>query len=111
MAKPPPTRARSIGRRRFIAGSAATVGAAALLELEACNKGSLPSGTGPGATAHTLTVGYATTRFPGGYTLRTRTYNERTVGPTLTTSPGALLRVRIDNTLPPNPPVVILREP
>ena len=97
-----------LGRRRFIVGSAAAVGATAILDLGGCGAGESPT-VPPAGRAYTLTVGYTITRFPGGYTLRTRTYNGKTVGPTLETAPGSTLRVRIVNSLPPNPPAVIPR--
>ncbi len=92
-----------MSRRRFIAGTAAVAGTASLPALEGCN-GSSTLAIPAAGTEYTLVVGYATTRL-GRFTLRTRTYDGKTVGPTLETSPGATLRVRIVNTLPPNPPV------
>jgi suppressor of ftsI len=37
-----------------------------------------------------------------GYKMRLRTYNGKTVGPTMVTRPGAILKVRIENQLPAN---------
>jgi suppressor of ftsI len=96
----------SLDRRRFIIGSAAALGAAATLELDACGGGGSPAVPASGAV-YTLRVGYTTTIFPGGYTLHTRTYDGRTVGPTLETTPGSTLTIRIENMLPPNPPAKI----
>lgn len=56
-----------------------------------------------GAKSYTLRVQYATTRF-GTVSLRGRTYNGSTVGPTMVVEPGDRLFVRMINKLPPNPP-------
>ena len=92
-----------VNRRRFLVASGAAVAAGS---LESCFTGSVSSipVSGPG---YTLNVGYTTTTFPGGYTLRTRTYNGSTVGPTLQTTPGSTLNVTVVNSLPPNPTVTL----
>jgi FtsP/CotA-like multicopper oxidase with cupredoxin domain len=92
-----------MNRRRFVvtAISAAAVGGA--IVAESCSSTVNPSGTSPvtpiGPNTVTLNVVYATTTIKG-YTLRTRTYNGRTTGPTIETRVGETLSIRIVNRLP-----------
>ncbi len=97
-------------RRRFVVTglSAAVVGGAL---VTACSTrgglGGLLPGSGGAANEElagavtVLNVQYATTNI-NGYKLRGRTYNGKTVGPTIVTRPGATLSMRIVNKLPPN---------
>jgi suppressor of ftsI len=107
MNRAPEPKFAGMDRRRFIAGSAATIGAASLIELDACDVNGLQAVPNTGASSYTLNVGYSTTRFPGGYVLRTRTYNGTTVGPTLEAAPGSTLTIRVNNMLPHDPPARI----
>lgn len=97
-------------RQRFIVTgiSAAITGAA--LSTDACSPVSTGTSPGPQPPApgpvHELTTRYAVTNMKG-YRLRTRTYDGRTIGPTIETHPGDTLNVRIVNRLPPNPPAKI----
>ncbi|GAC1392808.1 MAG: hypothetical protein NVSMB31_11360 [Vulcanimicrobiaceae bacterium] len=95
-----------MNRRRFVIGSAAATGVGVALVAEGCSTMKSIAPLFPGAAGYTLNVGYATTTF-GAYTLRTRTYNGSTAGPTLEAFPGGTLRVTVNNQLPPNPPAVI----
>jgi suppressor of ftsI len=96
-----------MNRRRFVVTSAAIAATGAALAADGCsssNVGNVPSNPiVPPVTPNQLTVGYTTTRF-GPYTLRTRTYNGRTYGPTIRVTPGTTLLVNVTNKLPPNPP-------
>lgn len=93
-----------MNRRHFVIGSIAAVGGGTFA-VEGCSRGA-GGAIGPfiGPPPYVLTPQYATTTI-AGYRLRTRTYNGSTAGPILETAPGATLRVRIVNQLPPNPPV------
>lgn len=55
-----------------------------------------------GELSTSLRVGYAYKDL-GGYRLSLRTYEGGVPGPTLRVRPGDVLRIRIDNQLPPNP--------
>lgn len=59
--------------------------------------------------AYALEVKYADTHFATGKTLRGRTYDGATVGPTMEIRPGDTLHVTMINKLPPNPPSSIER--
>lgn len=100
-----------MNRRRFVlAGiSAAAVGGA--IATACSNRGGL-SGLVPQAAdlaqgrmpsgVTVLNCQYATVKL-GGYKMRLRTYNGKTYGPTVETTPGATLSMQIVNKLPPNP--------
>jgi suppressor of ftsI len=95
-------------RRRFIVSGISAAVAGAALATDACSSGTVGSVNGPippppYRPVYELSAEYAVTDIKG-YRLRTRTYGGRTIGPTLETSPGQTLRVRIVNRLPPNPP-------
>jgi FtsP/CotA-like multicopper oxidase with cupredoxin domain len=96
-------------RVRFVVGSISATAAAAALASDGCSSNvSNPIVNGEAVDSYTLQVRYATTRF-GKYVLRTRTYGGRTYGPMVETRPGHLLRLRIVNHLPPNPPACAFR--
>ena len=94
-------------RRRFIVTGISAAAAGTVLVSDACS-GNVGQNTflippvPPGPRVHTLVVQYATTEIKG-YRLRTRTYNGRTIAPTIETRPGETLTMRIVNRLPPNP--------
>ena len=94
-------------RRRFIVTGISAAAVGTVLVSDACS-GSVGQNTflippvPPGPRVHTLVVRYATTEIKG-YRLRTRTYNGRTIAPTIETRPGETLTMRIVNRLPPNP--------
>lgn len=93
-----------MNRRRFVvtAVSAAGVGAA----LGARGSNLLASASPLAGNVTVLNVQYALTNFKG-YKLYTRTYNGRTYGPNIETTPGSTLSVKIVNKLPPNPPATV----
>lgn len=94
-------------RRDFVLGSAAAAAVAGVASTEGCGGNQAIVANGPSGPVvevpYVLNVQYATTTF-GGRTLRTRTYNGKTMGPILETKPGSVLSVRVVNALPPNPP-------
>jgi suppressor of ftsI len=90
-------------RRRFIVTGLSATAAGAVLASDACSSSNIIGPIPPPTPSYDLTVQYATTNIKG-YRLRTRTFNGRTIGPTLTTRPGDSLSIRIINRLPPNPP-------
>lgn len=96
-----------MNRRHFVIGGAAATGAGAALLAEGCGGLKSLGPLNPLGGGYTLNVGYATTSF-GSRTLHTRTYNGSTAGPTLEASPGGILRITVNNHLPPNPPAPIL---
>lgn len=107
-----------MNRRRFVVTgmSAAVAGAIATAcsargGLNALEK--LLPGLNPGelaAAGTTLVPQYASVEM-AGYKMRLRTYNGKTVGPTIETRPGETLSIRIDNKLPPNPKSSVPRGP
>jgi suppressor of ftsI len=102
-------------RRRFIVTGIAMAATGALLASDACsgsigqNPIPVPPPIPPPGRTYTLTAQYALTNIKG-YKLRTRTYDGRTIAPTIVTRPGDTLRMRIVNRLPPNPPASIPRK-
>jgi suppressor of ftsI len=98
-----------MNRRRFIVVAGISAGAVGgLLTTDSCSNAitGVPIAQPPVPPAplvHELTCRYATTNIKG-YTLRTRTYNGRTIGPVFETRPGQTLSIRVINRLPPNPP-------
>jgi len=100
-----------MNRRGFLAASAG-VAVAGTAVVEGCNSSGISNiigggGNGGGAQgAYTLTVAHTNSTI-NGYRLLTRTYNGSTVGPTLDAYPGTILKVRIVNNLPPNPPASV----
>jgi len=93
-------------RRRFIVTGISAVAVGATFAADACSSGAGVNGQVPQppfTPAHELSTQYAITNIKG-YKLRTRTYNGRTMGPTIETRPGQNLAMRIVNRLPPNPP-------
>jgi FtsP/CotA-like multicopper oxidase with cupredoxin domain len=97
-----------MNRRRFIVTGISLTATGVALGTEACSPGSSNSVLVPPpiAPAHEITTQYALTNIKG-YKLRTRSYNGRTIGPTIQTRPGDTLSMRIVNRLPPNPPARI----
>jgi FtsP/CotA-like multicopper oxidase with cupredoxin domain len=103
-----------LDRRRFIVSSISVAAVATAIATDACSSGNglsvsslIPEGASIRAAArkaYVLNVQYAITNIKG-YRLRGRTYNGRTIGPTMRISGGDTLAVRIINKLPPNPPV------
>ena len=98
-----------MNRRRFVIGTAAIAGAGIAFSSDGCS--GIGGGSGGGVPnipglGYTLNVGYSTNTI-GGYTMRTRTYNGLTYGPTLETTPGSTLTITVNNHLPPNPPQVV----
>jgi suppressor of ftsI len=94
-------------RRRFIVTGVSAVAAGGALASDACSSSSVIENgpfPPPPAPVHEITAQYAVSNIKG-YKLRTRTYNGRTIGPTLTTKSGDTLAIRIINRLPPNPHV------
>lgn len=94
-------------RRRFIVTGISLAATGAALASDACS-GSVggipvPSPQPPSGRVHRLTVKYALTDIKG-YKLRTRTYDGRTIAPTIETRPGDTLAMQIVNHLPPDPP-------
>ncbi len=88
----------TVTRRQFLlAGGTAT--AWAVLGRPA----GVAAAAGGGVDAYTLRVGYSE-REIGPFRLRTRTYNSSLPGPLMVTRPGHTLRVKLINTLPPDPP-------
>ena len=59
--------------------------------------------TEEGVDEYSLQVGYSERRL-GSFALRTRTYNSSLPGPLMVTRPGHTLRVKLTNSLPPDPP-------
>ena len=95
-----------MNRRGFLAATAGVAVAGAAV-AEGCSSATSFLGGAPvGGGGYTLTIGYTNATI-GGKRLRTRTYNGSTVGPTLDVFPGNTLRVKMVNTLPPNPPAVV----
>lgn len=98
----------SSNRREFIAGSVAALAGSGLLPGCSSNTPSAPiepvATVTPASVPYTLTARYATHEMLG-YTLHTRTYDGNLSGPMLETKPGATLSIRVDNQLPPNPPL------
>jgi suppressor of ftsI len=96
-----------MNRRRFVLTSMAAAATGTAIASDGCattpNAGMPARLVGVGAPPYELIVRYATTEF-GPYRLRTRTYNGRTLGPTLRVTPGTTLRVDVVNDLPANPP-------
>jgi FtsP/CotA-like multicopper oxidase with cupredoxin domain len=94
-----------MNRRRFIVTGISLAATGVALGTDACSPGSTGSVpiAPPVAPAHEITTQHALSNIKG-YKLRTRTYNGRTVGPTIETRPGDTLSMRIVNRLPPNPP-------
>lgn len=93
-----------MNRRRFIVTGISAGAVGGMLVTDSCSvgnrNGSIPQP--PSSRVYELTARYATTNIKG-YRLRTRTYNGRTIGPTLETRPGQTLWIRVSNQLPPNP--------
>jgi suppressor of ftsI len=101
-------------RRRFIVTSISAAVVGATLATDACSNkmfsgtsltpadglgGLMPDAT----TSKVLNVQYAITNIKG-YRLRGRTYNGKTVGPTIVIRPGQTLAVKVVNRLPANRP-------
>jgi FtsP/CotA-like multicopper oxidase with cupredoxin domain len=80
--------------------------AGSLLAADGCSGqvvSALVTGGSPAPVPYELTVRYATHELLG-YTVHTRTYNGNLTGPTIETTPGSTLSIRVVNDLPPNPP-------
>src|ERR1700731_3885388 len=90
-----------MNRRRFAVTAISAAGVATLFGTRGSNL--IASASAPAKKVNVLNVQYALTNFKG-YKLYTRTYNGRTYGPNIETTPGSTLSVRIVNKLPPNPP-------
>ena len=100
-----------MNRRRFVVTSIAVAASGAALAADGCSSSGIngvPGGAIVPVAPNQLTVGYTTTTF-GPYTLRTRTYNGKTYGPTIRVTPGTTLAVNVTNNLPPNPPAKVPR--
>lgn len=104
-----------MNRRRFAitafaAGTAGAIVACSrssigrLIPPEGSNLQDLVASYGATETA-VLNVQYAVTNI-AGYRLRTRTYNGKTIGPTIEIRPGGTLSMRVNNMLPKNPPAL-----
>lgn len=85
-----------MNRRRFAVTAICATAAAASLPARVCS-------SKLAGTAYTINVQYALTSFKG-YNIHTRTYDGRTAGPMLETTPGSTLSIRIVNNLPPDEP-------
>ncbi|MBV8489883.1 MAG: multicopper oxidase domain-containing protein [Candidatus Eremiobacteraeota bacterium] len=106
-----------MNRRRFIVTSISAAAIGTALATDACSTTSglrsiLPGGSDlagiESSAGYTLVAQYATTVIDG-LTFRGRTYNGKTVGPTLVTRPGQKLSVRVVNKLPKNLPLAVPR--
>lgn len=88
----------SLTRRQFLAAG----GAVAALRMMGGHHDA--SATASDAVdEYALSVEYSA-RTLGPFVLRTRTYNSQLPGPVMVTRPGRILRVRLRNLLPPDPP-------
>ncbi|MBV8198213.1 MAG: multicopper oxidase domain-containing protein [Candidatus Eremiobacteraeota bacterium] len=92
-------------RRRFIVTGISTAAVGAALASDACSTSNVVQNGPVPPPPIEITAQYALTNIKG-YKLRTRTYNGRTIGPTLTIRPGDTLSIRIVNRFPPNPPAL-----
>jgi suppressor of ftsI len=98
-----------MNRKRFVVTSASVAAVGAALAADGCSNNVVNSfvpangGNTAPVVGYTLTTQYAITTIQGKR-LRTRTYDGRTYGPTLTAQRGRMLNVKIVNKLPPNPP-------
>jgi suppressor of ftsI len=95
----------TLNRRRFVIGTVAAAAAGAALVADGCSafRSLTPSIASAG---YKLNVEYATSNI-AGYTMRTRTYNGSTAGPTLEAYPGTTLTITVNNELPPNPAATV----
>jgi suppressor of ftsI len=91
-----------MNRRRFAVTAIAAAAVGATLRARAS--------LSPASRGYTIEVKYALTNVKG-YVLHTRTYEGRTAGPTLETTPGSTLSVRIVNNLPPDKPAACPKGP
>lgn len=108
-----------MNRRRFVITGLSAVAAGGVAVAACSSRGGLNAllpGSSQSATrrassgATVLNPQYALVTL-GGYKLHVRTYDGKTVGPTIETQPGATLAVRIVNQLPPNPKSTVPRGP
>src|SRR5579862_3351936 len=105
-----------MNRRRFVITgvSAAVAGGALATACSVRGINGLVPGTiesaGEHASGTVLTTEYAKVTL-AGYKLHVRTYNGKTVGPTIETRPGETLAIKVVNKLPPNPKASIPRGP
>ena len=93
-----------MNRRRFTISAISAVGVATALGARGSNF--IANASTPPENVTTLNIQYALTNFKG-YKLYTRTYNGRTYGPNIETTPGSTLSIKIVNKLPPNPPATV----